>query len=173
MAKTSVRGNQVTIDELVYKLTPAGAGQYAVDDEFGGRLGYITVRGRAVSAEDYGVAGAHPVLQIGKLWAAVNLAAPEQKGAEIATRGLCRVATHEKPSDADAEKARAHRAWLKKLPGCKASYYVFDPTSGKALSISIWENRELLNAMKETSPPDGAVPLRTTSIEVYPIVEEP
>ena len=171
--KTSVTGNRVAIDDGVYVVAQAGAGQYVVTNDFGDRLGYFSVRGRAVTTEDYGVAGAHPLMQIGKLWVAANLTKPEEKAGGPPTSGVCRVATHEKPEGADAEKARAYRAWMKKQPGCKASYYVLDPATGKALSISIWENRELLTALKEAAPPDGAAPLRSTSVDVFPIVEEP
>jgi hypothetical protein len=170
--KTSVNGNRITIDDGVYVVEQAG-GQYAVTNDFGDRLGYFSVRGRAVTAEDWGVAGAHPLVQIGKLWVAANLAKPEEKTGGPPTRGVCRVATHEKPADADAEKARAYRAWMKKQPGCKASYYVLDPATGKALSISIWESREQLAALKDAAPPDGAAALKATSVEVFPMVEEP
>ncbi|MFT3766420.1 MAG: hypothetical protein QM820_13045 [Minicystis sp.] len=173
MAKTSVNGNRVTIDDSVYILTPAGTARYAVTTDFGDQLGYFMVKGRAVTADDFGVAGMHPVLQIGKLWVAANAPKTEEKSGAPATRGVCRVVTHEKPSDADAEKARAYRAWMKKQPGCKASYYVLDPATGKALSISIWETREQMAAAKDAAPPDGAAALPSTGVEVYPMVEEP
>jgi outer membrane protein W len=170
--KTSVAGNRVTIDDNTYVVAQAGP-QYAVTNDFGDRLGYFSVRGRAVTAEDWGVAGAHPLMQIGKLWVAANLVKTEEKSSALASRGVCRVTTHEKPSDADAEKARAHRAWTKKQPGCKASYFVLDPATGKALTITIWETRDQLNAAKDAAPPDGAAALRATSVEVFPMVEEP
>jgi len=171
--KTSVTGNRVTIDDNTYVVTQAGP-QYAVTNDFGDRLGYFSVRGRAVTAEDWGVAGAHPLMQIGKLWVAANQPKTEEKaGGGPPSRGVCRISTHEKPSDADAEKARAHRAWMKKQPGCKASYYVLDPATGKALTITIFETRDQLNAAKDAAPPDGAAPLRATSVEVFPMVEEP
>src|SRR4051812_1834182 len=172
-SKTSVDGNRVKIDDSSYVVKVAGTGQYAVFDDFGGQLGYFTVRGKSVTAEDYGVADAHPVVQIGKLWTAAALSKPEEKGAGPATKGVCRIATHERPSDADADKARAYRAWMKKQPGCKASFYVLDPATGKALSISVWETREQLSAIKDAAPPDGAVALKTTSVEVFAMVEEP
>jgi hypothetical protein len=172
-SKTSVEGNRVKIDDSAYVVKPAGTNQYAVWDDFGGLLGYFTVRGKAISVEDYGVAEAHPVAQIGRLWVSVALSKPEEKGAGPVTKGVCRIATHERPTDADADKARAYRAWMKKQPGCKASYYVLDPATGKALSISIWETREQIAAIKDAAPPDGAAPLKATSVEVFAMVEEP
>lgn len=170
--KTSVTGNRVAIDDSVYVVAQAG-GQYAVTNDFGDRLGYFSVRGRAVTVEDYGVAGAHSLMQIGKLWVAANVVKQEEKAGGPPTKGVCRVATHEKPAEGDVEKARAYRAWMRKQPGCKASYYVVDPATGKALSISVWETREQLSALKDAAPPDGTAALQSTSVEVFPIVEEP
>lgn len=173
-SKTHVDGNKVQIDDCDYTVTPAGAGQYAVNDAFGNKLGYFSVRGRVITPEDYGVEAAHPVVQIGRLWAAQNLfSKPEDKSAGPPTRGVCRVVTHEKPDAADLEKARAYRAWMKKQPGCKASFFVLDPATGKALSISIWENRAQIAALDGGAPPGGASALAAASVEVYPIVEEP
>jgi hypothetical protein len=171
--KTQVDGNKVHIDDSDYSVTAAGAGQFAVCDGFGNKLGYFSVRGRVITPEDYGVEGAHPVLQIGKLWAAANLFKQEEKSAGPATRGVCRIATHDKPAEADLAKARAYRAWMKKQPGCKASYFVLDSATGKALSISIWENRAQIAALHDGAPPAGASALAASSVEVYPIVEEP
>lgn len=170
--QTSVEGNKVRIDDSTYIVKPAGSGQFAVFDDFGGKLGYFTVNGKAVTAEDYGVEGVHPVQQIGKLWSLAQVK-PEQKGAAPATKGVCRIAFHERPSDADLEKARAYRAWMKKQAGCKASYLVHDPATGKAMSISIWENRAQIASLKDGTPPDGSAALATTSVEIYPMVEEP
>jgi len=171
--KTSVDGNRVMIDGLTYTATPAGPNRYAVNDEFGTRLGYFMVNGRAVKDDDYGVDGAHPVLQIGKLWAAAQAAKAAPKAAGPGTKGFCRITTHEKPSEADLEKARAHRAWLKKQPGCKACYLVMDPATGKAQTITIWETREHLTALSDKAVPEGAKPLPGTSVDNYPMVEEP
>lgn len=169
-AKTRVDGNRVTIDDLVYEVKPAG-GQYAVLDEFGGKLGYFTVRGKTILPEDYGVAGAHPVKEIARLWAGANLN-KDEKPPPLVTKGVCQVSTHEAPSDADLEGARKHRAWLKKQPGCKASYLVRDPATGKALTIAVWQTRAHLEASEKAAAPEG-VALKTTSVDVFPFVEEP
>jgi hypothetical protein len=170
--RTSVDGNKVKIDDETYLVTPAGAGQQVVHDDFGGKLGYFTVRGKVVEAEDYGVAGAPPVVQIGRLWAAAQ-ASKDDKAAGPATKGVCRIAVHEKPSEADLAKGRAYRAWMRKQTGCKASYFVHDPATGKALSISIFENRAQIAALRDGTPPSDAAALAAASVEVYPIVEEP
>jgi hypothetical protein len=171
--RTRVDGNKVHIDDSTYVVAPAGKDQYGVSDEFGAKLGYFTVRGKAVTPEDYGVEGAHPIVQIGKLWAAVHLFHEQGKSPAPATRGVCRVAVHERPAEADLEKARAYRAWMKKQTGCKASWFVHDPATGKALSISIWENRAQIAALGTATPPADAVALPSSSVEIYPMVEEP
>ena len=154
-------------------MSPAGKNRYALADEFGAKLGYFTVNGRVVTPEDFGVEGAHPVVQIGRVWAAAQVnKAPAASGA-VQTKGGCRVTTHERPTEADIEKARAHRAWMKKQPGCKASFFVHDPATGKGMTISIWESREHLAALKDAGAPEGATPLSATSTEVFPMVEEP
>jgi|SRR6185503_12101332 len=170
-AKTSVAGNRVTIDDSVYQVKPSGTNRYAVYDEFGGHLGYFTVRGKAVDADDYGVADAHPVSQIGKLWVAANLAKPDEKSAQQ-SKMVCRIATHDRPTAADLEKAKAHQAWLKKQPGLKATYLAHDPATGKAVSISVWETREQMAALKDQTPPEGAAAIKSMSVEVLPLVED-
>lgn len=170
--RTHVQGNKVQIDENVYLVSPAGAGQYSVADDFGGRLGYFRVNGKAVSAEDYGVEGAHPILQIGRLWVLAQ-AAGDQKGKGPATKGVCRVAVHENVSEVDLGRARDHRAWMKKQTGCLASYFVLDPATGKSMSISIWDNRGSFAALKGGTPPGDAAEPAAISVDFYPIVEQP
>jgi hypothetical protein len=171
--KTSVDGNRVTIDGFRYDLSPAGKNRFALADEFGAKLGYFAVNGRQITPEDFGVEGAHPIVQIGRIWLAAQVAkAPTPTGA-VPSKGYCRVITHEKPTDADLDKARAHRAWLKKQPGCKVSYFVHDPATGKAMSISIWESREHLAAVKDADAPEGAAVLASAAVDVFPMVEEP
>jgi len=165
--KTSVSGNRVTIDDSGYDVRPAGAGKHAVFDEFGGKLGHFVLRGKTIEPEDFGVAGSHPVAQIAKLWAAANLSSADDKGAP-GSKMVCRVATHDRPAPADLEKARAYQAWLKKQPGVKAAYVAHDPSSGKALSISVWESRERLSALK--SPADGPAAPTAASVEVLPLL---
>lgn len=171
--KTSVDGNRVTIDGFRYDLSPAGKNRYALNDEFGAHLGYFGVNGRVITPEDFGVEGAHPVRQIGQIWLAAQAPKTPAPTGAVQTKGYCRVITHEKPTDADVEKARAYRAWLKKQPGCKASYFMHDPSSGKAMSISIWESREHLAAVKDSDAPEGSAALASAAIDVFPMVEEP
>ncbi len=166
-------GEKVHIDDSTYVVKTAGTGSSRCSTTSGGKLGYFTVHGRVVTPEDYGVDGMHPVVQIGRLWAAVNLFKEQGKASGPETKGVCRVAFHERPSAADMEKARAYRAWMKKQAGCKASYFVHDPETGKAMSISIWENRAQIASLRDGTPPGDAAALPAASVALYPFVEEP
>lgn len=171
-SKTHVAGNRVTIDDSAYDVKLSSTNKYSVFDEWGTKLGNFGVRGKQVDPEDYGVQGAHPIAQICKLWAAVHLAKPDEKSGPE-SKVVCRIATHERPGAADLEKARGYQAWLKKQPGVKAAYLAHDPATGKTLSISVWETREQMAALKDLSPPDGAAALKSSSVEVLPIVDNP
>ncbi len=170
-AKTKVEGNRVTIDDATYEMKPAGAARFGVYDEFGGHLGYLRVEGRRVIADDWGVTGAHPVAMIAKLWGAVHLGQQEAPTA-LTTRGVCRVSTHEAPTDATLAEARVHRAWQRQQPGVKASYLVRDPATGKAMTILICQTAAALAALDAAGGATGA-PLVTTGVEVFPFVEDP
>jgi hypothetical protein len=170
-AKTKVEGNRVTIDDSVYDLKPAGAGRYGVFDEFGGHLGYLKVEGRRVIADDWGVAGAHPLAVIARLWGATLLSSTAPP-AVLTTRGVCRVSTHEAPTDAALAEARLHRGWQRAQPGVKASYLVRDPATGKAMTITICQNAAALAALDAAAGAAGA-PLPTTGVELFPFVEDP
>jgi hypothetical protein len=170
--KTSVNGNRVTIDDSVYVIKPAGPNRHTVYDDFGGTLGNFVVRGRAVEPDDYGVEGSHPILQIARLWTSVTLAKPEEKPAVPQGKMVCRVVTHDRPAAADAQRYSAHRAWLKEQPGFKGAYLAQDPATGKTLSVSLWETKEHLDALKTQSPPEGAGPLKATSMEMLQLFED-
>jgi heme-degrading monooxygenase HmoA len=169
-SKTQVSGNRVTIDEYAYDVKPAGQNRYTVVDEFGGTLGHFMLRGKTIVPDDYGVSGAHPVLQIAKLWMAANTPSDEKSGP--ASPVVCRIAVLERPAAGELEQAKAYQAWLKKLPGLKAAHFAYDAATGKAVSISVWENRERMAALRERTPPDGAVALKTLSVEVLPVVDD-
>lgn len=88
---------------------------------------------------------------------------------------ICRIAIHEKqPSvtSEDNEKARDFRAWIKQQPGFTTGYHVQDPETGKTLSITFWETKEHLLAMKDRTPPGGPIGLEPASVETFFVVEE-
>ncbi len=171
MASPKVEGNRVTIDDMVFEMKPAGAGQFKVYDEFGHHLGYFRIEGKRVIVEDYGVEGAPNLNVISRLWGPAHFAlgAPAQA---LVTKGVCRVATHEAPTDEALAKARVRLAWLKKQPGVRACYLVRDPETGKAKTFTIFQNRAALQRIDEATAVEG-VALEASSVEVFPFVEEP
>jgi hypothetical protein len=170
--KTSVTGDRVTIDDSIYVIKPAGAARYTVLDDFGGTLGNFNVRGKTVVPDDYGVEGAHPIVQIARLWVAANLSGPEEKPPEPQGKMVCRVVTHGRPAEAELQKARAHRAWLAEQPGFKGAYLAQDPATGKTLSVSLWETKEHLAALKDLAPPAGAAPVKAVSTEQFQLFDD-
>jgi hypothetical protein len=147
-----------------------------VFDEFGGKLGTFALDGKTITPEDYGVADAPPLLSIVRPWVAARGA---EKPAASASKGVCRVTWSAGAAEADLETARTYRAWLKKQPGLKASYFAHDPASGRALTISIWQSQAHLDAALAAPGREGA-PLKASAgtppasgIELFPFVEEP
>lgn len=170
--KTSVTGDRVTIEDSIYVIKPAGAARYTVLDDFGGTLGNFNVRGKTVVPDDYGVEGAHPIVQIARLWVVANLSGPEEKPPEPQGKMVCRIVTHGRPVEAELQKARAHRAWLAEQPGFKGAYLAQDPATGKTLSVSLWETKEHLGALKDLPPPTGAAALKAVTTEQFQLFDD-
>ena len=171
-AKSNVQGNRVTIDTWGYDVTPKGAGKYAVSDMFGGNLGTFVIRGKRVVAEDWDVPDAHPVAEIGKLWAAANVPEFASKVEKPACKMVCALATHASMPPAEREKATAYRVWLKAQPGFKIAFFAEDPSSGKVVSISVWKTKEHLAALKGKTPPDGAAVAKHTTMEIFTLTDD-
>lgn len=93
----------------------------------------------------------------------------EAKGAR--PKSICRIATHDKPDAFSLQRGIAYQVWLKTQPGVLAAYLAQDPDNGKAVSVTIWENRERLAAMRYAKPPAGAVQLKAVSVELSWILE--
>ena len=62
---------------------------------------------------------------------------------------FCRVALHEKtPGSVSSDEARGFRNWIKGLPGFVDGYQVQDSQTGRMLSITIWESKESMEALR-------------------------
>lgn len=166
-----VEGNRVTIDDIVYEMKPAGVNQFQVHDEFGRHLGYFRIVGKRVDVEDYGVEGVPKLSVISRLWGPVYFALGAPAPA-LVTKGLCRIATHDAPTEEALANVRPYLAWLKKQQGVRASWLVRDPESGKAKTVMMLANRGALQRIEEATVFDGA-PLEASSVEIFPFVEEP
>ncbi len=86
------------------------------------------------------------------------------------TWSLCRLVHHNRPDHGTLKKGVAYSAWLRSQPGVRAAYLTHDASSGKTISISIWETREALNALKQAQPPADAVPLDAVKTEYLWVV---
>jgi len=168
--KTRVDGNKITFDDIIYTVEPAGAEYYSVHNEFGQALGYLRIRGRAITVDDYRLDGAPPLMQIGKVWLAANESIGKRPA--LPSKGVCHVVVHEGVTDEQLDAARTYRAWLKHQPGLKVTYLARDPSTGKAMSVSIWQSRAQLDAALAATDADGT-PLPAASTEIFPFTEDP
>jgi len=167
--KTRVEGNRVIIDEIAYLVEPAGDQYFSVKNEFGESLGYLRVRGKVVTAEEFERGQSPSLALIGRLWLSANEGAGRR--AAPPSKGVCHIEMHEGATDEELEEARVYRAWLKRQPGIRSSYHARDPATGKAVTISFWQTKAHLEAALKGTPEGTA--LKATSTETYPYLEEP
>jgi heme-degrading monooxygenase HmoA len=86
---------------------------------------------------------------------------------------FCRVALHEKtPGSVASEDARGFRNWVKEQPGFVDGYHVQDSQTGRMYSITIWESKESMEALRgRTPPPGGSLGIVTDREEMFDVVE--
>jgi hypothetical protein len=87
---------------------------------------------------------------------------------------VIRVATFDKkPAVHDDESAMtAFRAWMRSQPGFRVAWHTHDSKSGKALSISVWNDMPSLLAMKDRPFPGGPIALRPDKVEIFDEADE-
>jgi heme-degrading monooxygenase HmoA len=80
---------------------------------------------------------------------------------------IARVAEHTHlPADLDPEYVARHRAWIASQPGFCGGYHLLEPETGRALSITLWEDAAALAAGERAqstpgSPADGRITRQT------------
>ncbi len=85
---------------------------------------------------------------------------------------FCRVALHEQPPGSVAsDEARGFREWIKGLAGFVDGYHVQDSETGRMLSITIWESKESMEALREETPQGGPLGIVTDREELFDVVE--
>jgi len=89
---------------------------------------------------------------------------------EVRVKSICRIATHLRPDATSFQRAKAYQEWLREQPGVQAAYLAHDAQSGKTISITIYESRDKLAAMRERQPPRGAAQLKATSVDLLWVV---
>jgi heme-degrading monooxygenase HmoA len=85
---------------------------------------------------------------------------------------ICRVATHEQPpGPITSDEARSFREWLKEQPGFIAGYHGQDSATGRAASVTVWDSRDSMMALRDFTPPGGPAGITTEWFEIYDVVE--
>jgi hypothetical protein len=86
------------------------------------------------------------------------------------SKKICRISTYSRPDTVSLAKALAYHSWLRTQPGVEAAYFTQDPESGKTVSVTIWENKEKLAAMRFAKPPPSAVNLKAVHTDMMWII---
>jgi hypothetical protein len=70
------------------------------------------------------------------------------------------------PPDLDPEYIARHRAWIAAQPGFCGGYHLLEPQTGRALSLTMWEDEDALAAAESAmtsghGPADGRMSRQT------------
>jgi heme-degrading monooxygenase HmoA len=74
---------------------------------------------------------------------------------------IARLAEHTHiPADLDPAYVARHRAWIAAQPGFCGGYHLLEPETGRALSLTMWQDRDALAAVERAqatgqTPTDG------------------
>ena len=74
---------------------------------------------------------------------------------------IARIAEHAYlPADLDPEYVARHRAWIAAQPGFCGGYHLLEPETGRALSLTMWQDDNALAAVERAQaamqgPADG------------------
>jgi hypothetical protein len=80
---------------------------------------------------------------------------------------VMRIATfNSKPTVDDARHAE-FLAWMSTQPGIIAQYHVHAGT--QYLSVSVWESRDHLMAMRDRVPPGGPLGIKPDNVTIYDV----
>ena len=82
---------------------------------------------------------------------------------------VMRIATFNTKPNIDPIKYAEFQRWMGSQPGMIAGYHVDDPQSGKHLSISVWENREAVMAMKDRAFPSGPLGIKPDAVALMDV----
>lgn len=86
---------------------------------------------------------------------------------------ICRVALHEDPPGSiTSDEAKGFRAWLKEQPGFVGGYHAQDSQTGRMVSITVWDSRDSMETLRDSTPPGGSLGIVTEREELFDVVEE-
>jgi hypothetical protein len=81
---------------------------------------------------------------------------------------IARLAEHSHiPQDLDPDYVARHRAWIAAQPGFCGGYHLLEPDTGRALSLTMWQDRDALAAVERAQtasqgPADGRLSRQTS-----------
>ena len=76
---------------------------------------------------------------------------------------IARLAEHSQlPTDLDPDYVARHRAWMAEQPGFCGGYHLLEPQTGRALSLTMWQDDDALAAAGRAlgagnGPADGRI----------------
>jgi heme-degrading monooxygenase HmoA len=75
---------------------------------------------------------------------------------------IARLAEHTNlPPDLDPDYVARHRAWVADQPGFCGGYHLLEPETGRALSLTMWQDSDALAAAEDRQsaqgPADGRI----------------
>lgn len=71
----------------------------------------------------------------------------------------------------DPELLSAFRRWLSSQPGYRDGWHATDSTTGRVVSVSVWEDRASLEAMRARPFPGGSLGAKPDRLTIYDHVE--
>jgi heme-degrading monooxygenase HmoA len=71
------------------------------------------------------------------------------------------------PTDLDPTYIARHRAWIAEQPGFCGGYHLLEPDTGRALSLTMWQDEDALAAVERAQaasqgPADGRLSRQTS-----------
>jgi hypothetical protein len=81
---------------------------------------------------------------------------------------IARLAEHTNlPPDLDPDYVARHRAWVAEQPGFCGGYHLLEAETGRALSLTMWQDDDALaaveDAQREQGPADGRISRQSQS----------
>ena len=73
---------------------------------------------------------------------------------------------------ADEKVMASFRTWMKSQPGFRAAWHAYSTKTGKAQSISVWDDMASLLAMKDREFPGGPIGFKPDLVEIFDDVQE-
>lgn len=64
------------------------------------------------------------------------------------------------------------RKWMAEQPGFIRAYHCRNPETGEGTSVSFWDSRDHLSALRSKTPPGGPIGITPDRVEVYEVEHE-